>query len=186
MGIEGHDDRLMGLRLPPSGFTDRTAAIAGVRYASWLRRLGAFAIDLLILYTIEYVLGAVLSFTPNVVGAHLLTALYYFLLIGGIGIVYATLCLDRLHGQTPGMAALRIRCVPVRRYGDLSTAQCLTRAVVASLLVNGLLYVANGGWALSFVAGLAVIVLYLWPLVDGRRQTLWDHVARTVVLDDRF
>ena len=177
----------MALRLPPSGFTDRTAPIAGVRYASWLRRMGGFLIDLLLLYTIEYVLGAIFSFVPNLLSRTLIYAFYYFLLIGGIGILYATLCLDRLSGQTPGMAAVRIRCVPVdRRASRLSLGRCLARSVLAALLVNGLGFVADAGYGLSFIAAIGIIVLFLWPLVDSRRQTLWDRAAGTVVLDEHY
>ncbi len=182
----------MGLRWPPSGFTDRTAAVGGVRYASWVRRLGAFLIDYLILLTIGYVLGAVLSFAPSTlfstIGRHpsLVAAIEYFFLLGGVGAVYATLCLDKLHGQTPGMSALRIRCVPTKRHGRLTLAQCLLRAISASVLVNGLLFAEGQGWRFSFLAVPALFALYLWPVIDGRRQTLWDHLARTVVLDDRY
>lgn len=181
----------MALKLPPSGFTDATAPIKGVRYAGWLRRAGGFLIDGLLLLTIQYLLGTIFSFAPNIfisgLYAHpgLATAFYYVVMLGGVGAAYATLCLDRLHGQTPGMAAVRIRCETTRR-GSLTLARCLVRSVTQSILVYGLLWFAYSGSPYRLLGDLGIAACFLWPVVDSRRQTPWDHVARTVVLDEHY
>lgn len=173
------------LAFPPSGFTDRTATRRGVHYASWLRRAGAWLIDYLVLNMIAYLLGVVLQFTPNVfAGAQGILFLTIFYL-GGLEVLYATLCLVKLEGQTLGMAAVRIRCLPTRGHGRLSVPQALVRSVcgVVVLFAPRILYVF--GHALLAVE-LIPIVAILWPLIDARRQTWWDHLAVTVVLDDRY
>jgi len=39
--------------------------------------------------------------------------------------------------------------------------------------------------SVDLAIGLASVVAWFWPLIDQRRQTWWDHLAATVVLDDR-
>ena len=176
----------MGLRLPPSGFTDRTAALAGVRYASWLRRFGGAFVDGLIVSMIYYLVSRVFIFVippfanPNV--AYVL----YLVFVLPISLAYATLCLAKLEGQTPGMRMFQIRCVPVRGHGRLSMPQSLTRAVAADVLLSVPLFLfGHFGGIASLLVVFVPLIAYFWPLIDGRRQTWWDHVAATVVLDDR-
>jgi len=171
----------VGLRLPPSGFTDRTASRGGVAYASWLRRAGGLVIDLLLLYMITTLFFIVLgAFTPAL-HVHLLAAIILFVVLGGISVLYATLCLTKLHGQTPGMRAVQIRCVPAAGRGSLSTAQALTRSVTAAVIIT--VPRVFGPPALVLLG--VYLAAYLWPLIVQRRQTWWDLAAATVVLDDR-
>jgi uncharacterized RDD family membrane protein YckC len=176
----------MGLRLPPSGFTDRTAAVAGVRYASWLRRLGGLVVDILIILMIEYLIAAVLSFTAVHIAAGFYTVLYFLSIVSPVFLAYATLSLAKLDGQTPGMRFVQIRCVPVSGRGSISIPQAFTRSIVVAMFftVPPLIY-GRGGALLSLAAVVIPLVAYLWPLVDQRRQTWWDHVAATKVLDER-
>lgn len=176
----------MGLRLPPSGFTDRTAALAGVRYASWLRRFGGAIVDWLIVSMIEYLISHVLALAvPTLLNSSIAFVLFIAVL-APISIVYATLCLGKLEGQTPGMRMFQIRCVPVRGHGRVSMPQALTRAVAADVLLSLPLFLfGQFGGLVTLVVVLVPFVAYLWPLIDGRRQTWWDHIAATVVLDDR-
>ena len=44
-------------------------------------------------------------------------------------IAYDALCLAKLEGQTPGMRAVQIRCMPVAGRGGISMPQALTRSV---------------------------------------------------------
>jgi uncharacterized RDD family membrane protein YckC len=176
----------VGLRLPPSGFTDRTAALAGVRYAGWLRRLGGLVVDILIILMIEYLIAGVLSFTGLHIPPGFYTVLYYLSIVSPVFLTYATLCLAKLEGQTPGMRLVQIRCVPVSGRGSITVAQAFTRSFVVALFftVPSLLY-GRGGALVSWAVVVIPLVAYLWPLIDSRRQTWWDHVAATKVLDDR-
>ncbi|HEY8080928.1 MAG TPA: RDD family protein [Acidimicrobiales bacterium] len=173
----------MGLQFPPSGFTDRTAARAGVRYASWLRRAGGVLIDLLILSMINYlIINVLVIITPTFPGVSGLWGIFVILSIFSVvDVVYATLCLTRLQGQTPGMRVMQVRCVHVSQRGRITMPQALTRSLVADLLVAIPLEFRFRYPYLVIVPLLA----YLWPLIDQRRQTWWDHAAVTVVLDDR-
>ncbi len=173
----------MGLRFPPSGFTDRTAARAGVRYASLLRRFAGAFLDGLLVSMINYIIGAVLSFAPSPFTSKLWPLIELFTFLSVIAITYQTLCLDRLEGQTPGMRVMQIRCVPVVGHGRISFAQALVRSISAAVLIDGIWFLTF--WGQSWLV-LVTLAAYLWPLVDSRRQTWWDKVARTVVLDERL
>ncbi len=179
----------MGVRFPPSGFTDRTAARAGVRYASWLRRFGAAVIDALLVYTINYILITLYSLS---VGAVLLTSYRVYLVItivlASTSIVYATLCLAKLDGQTPGMRVLQVRCTALGNRRRITIPQALTRSLVAAPLTSAAALLVIYKY-LPPVPDTALFVIaaisWFWPLIDQRRQTWWDHLAATVVMDDR-
>ena len=176
----------MGLRLPPSGFTDRTAALAGVRYASWLRRFAGAFLDALIVGMIEYLISHVLAFVVPPFANRTAALIVFIAVIAPIAIVYATLCLAKLEGQTPGMRLLQIRCTPVLGHGRLSMPQAFTRSLSAEVLLSApLLLFGRFGALVSLLVVLVPFAAYFWPLVDARRQTWWDHIAATVVLDDR-
>lgn len=171
----------MGLRFPPSGFTDKTAARAGVRYASWLRRLAGVVLDGLLVNMIIYLLANLIGFLPDRITSLAFGAFVFLIEISGVSIIYATLCLERLHGQTPGMHLLGIRCVPDKGYGQLSFVQALTRSVCAVAVTAVPDYLSH--WI--GLIWLLPIVAWLWPLIDSRRKTWWDHLAATIVLDER-
>lgn len=171
----------MGLRFPPSGFTDRTASRAGVHYASWLRRFAGFVVDALILYLILQLVGLVFSFVPNPFAGTLFRVLEVVSLGSVAEVLYATMCLDRLDGQTPGMRVAQIRCVPAVGHGRISFTQAVVRSLAAVVVVDGL-YLASWGYP---IAGLALVLVCFWPLVDARRQTWWDHAADVIVMDTR-
>jgi len=171
----------MGVRFPPSGFTDRTAALAGVRYASWLRRAGGLVVDGLLIGMINYLIAGVLAFAVGPITNQFVSILFLVGRLSIVSIVYATLCLAKLHGQTPGMRVLQIRCVPVSQRGVVSMPQALTRAIIAAVVLSIPWLFSYKLWAVLLVP----LAAYLWPLIDQRRQTIWDYVAATVVLDDR-
>jgi uncharacterized RDD family membrane protein YckC len=171
----------MPLQFPPSGFTDQTATRNGVTYASWLRRAGGWFIDVLLVTMIRYLLVSVLSVFGSFSSAGTLGIVVSLILYASVAVVYSTLCLANLHGQTPGMRAVRIRCVPASRSGGLTFAQALAR----SLTNAGVEIVIAIIGAYTFLGVLLLLVAYLWPLVDTRRQTWWDKAAATVVLSDR-
>ncbi len=171
----------MPLQFPPSGFTDQTATRNGVAYASWLRRAGGWVVDGLLVTMIRYLLSTVLSVFGSISSTGTVGVVVSVLLFGSVSIVYATLCLVNLHGQTPGMRAVRIRCVPASRSGGLTFAQALTRSLTNAGIEIAVVII--GGY--TFLGFALLLLAYLWPLVDMRRQTWWDKAASTVVLNDR-
>ncbi len=152
-----------------------------MHYASWLRRFRGFLVDLLILYLILTVIGLVFSLVPNPFASTLYRVLEVVSLASIVTCVYATLCLDRLDGQTPGMRVAQVRCVPAAGHGRISLTQAVVRSIASVVLVDGL-YLASWGYP---IAGFLLVVVCLWPLVDARRQTWWDHAADVIVTDTR-
>jgi uncharacterized RDD family membrane protein YckC len=178
----------MGLQFPPSGFTDKTAARAGVRYASWLRRFGGAVVDWLIVGSINYLILGFYGLTVGPILSPLVLTIVVLVLVSCTAIVYNTLCLAKLQGQTPGMRILGVRCVPVHGRRRISMPQALTRSVAGAVFTFSSPIVLVRGFLpfwLDASLVLASLVAWLWPLVDQRRQTWWDHLAATVVLDDR-
>jgi|GEM_PF-1493242 uncharacterized RDD family membrane protein YckC len=178
----------MGVQFPPSGFTDRTAARAGVRYASWLRRFGGAVIDALLIGTINWLVVNLYVLTVGAISSAVIITYLLILIVSSTAIVYNTLCLAKLQGQTPGMRILQIRCVPFHGRRRISMPQALTRSVtgaVFTLWYPVLLLRAFLPPSVDLAIGLASVVAWFWPLIDQRRQTWWDHLAATVVLDDR-
>jgi uncharacterized RDD family membrane protein YckC len=177
----------MGLHFPPSGFTDRTASRAGVRYASWLRRFGGWAVDSLIILTINYVIGALYSITIGPIASSFVWTIILLVVISSTAIVYNTLCLAKLEGQTPGMRVLQIRCTPIGNRRRISIPQALTRSFVGALFTSSITILVLRPFlpvgAEAAILGVTAIA-WFWPLIDQRRQTWWDHLAATLVLSD--
>jgi len=177
----------MGLHFPPSGFTDRTSGRAGVRYASWLRRFGGWAVDTLLILTINYVIGLIYSITIGPITKGYVWTLILIGIASSTAIVYNTLCLAKLEGQTPGMRVLQIRCTPMGNRRRISIPQALTRSLVGALFTTSIVVTfvrpLLPGWAEASLLGLALLA-WFWLLVDQRRQTWWDHLAATIVVSD--
>jgi uncharacterized RDD family membrane protein YckC len=177
----------MGLRFPPSGFTDKTAARAGVRYASWLRRFGGWAIDTLLILTINYVIGALYSVTIGPIANGLVVTIILIVVVSSTAIVYNTLCLAKLDGQTPGMRVLQIRCTPIGNRRRISIPQAFTRSLTGAIFTSAITVIFVRpflpGWG-EAALGFFTVIAWFWPLVDQRRQTWWDHLAATIVLND--
>jgi len=178
----------MGVQFPPSGFTDRTAARAGVRYACWLRRFGGALIDGLLISTINYLLANLYVFTIGAIASSTLVTVLLLVIVSSTAIVYNTLCLAKLQGQTPGMRILQIRCVPVHGRRRISVPQALTRSVAGAVFTASVPVLVLRAYlpaSVDLALGAATVLAWFWPLIDQRRQTWWDHLAATVVLDDR-
>ncbi len=178
----------MGLRFPPSGFTDRTAARAGVRYASWLRRFAAAALDALLVLSINYV--ALTLYAITIGGLASSTVVDYVVagLASSTAVLYNTLCLAKLEGQTPGMRFLQVRCTPLGSRRRITIPQALTRSLCGAVFVFSIPFdflLPQPAGAVRAVVLAVILVSWAWPLVDLRRQTWWDHLAATIVLDDR-
>ena len=141
----------------------------GHAYASWGSRVGAYLLDVLIL-VVPLVLAVVLIFVlasddgDESTEESLLLGLYLLTLV--LPFLYFTLMHGGERGATYGKRALGIRVV--REDG--------------SRLGYGK---AFGRYGIQFLLGiltLPLIVDYLWPLWDGRKQSLHDKAVRSIVV----
>jgi uncharacterized RDD family membrane protein YckC len=138
--------------------------------ASWGRRLAALLVDGLILGGI--VLATLVSagvpledINTTVLEGSSLALILIFILPKAI---YDTAMIGS-RNQTFGKMALRIEVVDeVDRTTPIGYARAFTRWLSTAFL-----------WALFTVPG---VLDHLWPLRDGRRQTLHDKFARSVVV----
>lgn len=139
-----------------------TSVEPGAVLASWGSRAGAWLLDLLILGTAIVILALVadssdyqwVAFTLFAIALYLGPPLYFWLLIGA-------------NGQTLGKMALGIYVRRSEDAGRVSYGRAFGRAV--SVVLLGVFF-------------LPILLSYLWPLWDGRNQTLHDKMAGTIVV----
>jgi uncharacterized RDD family membrane protein YckC len=144
--------------------------------AGWWIRFGAYAADTAILLPVAASLFLGLwaaGVSPGLAALIAAAATDY----GIRGLVYAPLLMrrpGRRNGQTLGkqLADIRVQREDDRRIGYAFAAK--REWVVRTLLIQ------LGGVALT--GGLAILLDYIWPLLDERNQALHDRVASTVVL----
>ncbi|MDA8062397.1 MAG: RDD family protein [Actinomycetota bacterium] len=164
---------------PPPGYDSpgfSPAAASGGQAAAgplggWWYRVGATLIDGIVLIVFEVLVAAILGggviatthSTAGAVGAARLVDLVGALLYQGLLLSY--------RGQTVGMMAVGTRIVDARSGGRIGVGRGVLRAVVEGLFV-----------ILFF---LPWVIDVLWPLWDGRNQTLHDKIVGTLVLRAR-
>jgi uncharacterized RDD family membrane protein YckC len=150
----------------PQDAAEREAAQAppgGERtYAGWGSRVGAYLLDTLIIVVplvVVIIVGVAVDvwvlFLLGYLGTLVIPFLYFAYFHGGAS------------GQTPGKRTLGIRVV------SDETGQTIGHGR------------AFGRYAITFVFSFFVIPLlldYLWPLWDGKKQALHDKVVSTVVV----
>jgi uncharacterized RDD family membrane protein YckC len=137
----------------PSGWND-PAVEPSARLAGWWRRVGATLIDIIIIVVAARVIEAL---TDRVV---------YTIFILLASLVYTSVLLVT-HGQTVGMMAVGTKCVTESSGSYLTYGPAIGRWFVAELL------------AITGIGGLLDI---LWPLWDGKNQTLHDKAVHTLVV----
>lgn len=121
-------------------------------YASWIQRVGAYIIDLVIIDALPLILrvgGTALSVIGDLIALGLFLWLCY---------------MEGTTGQTPGKKALGIR---------------LVREVDGQVIGFGLAVVRK---ICHIVDSVICCIGFLWPLWDGKRQTLADKIMSTVVV----
>ena len=156
------------------------------------RRLGAFAIDILIVWVLTSVAGLVKGDTrpPESTGLHHLSDLTR--LMAGVGLAAATLqilysLIEGLTGASPGKMILGIR---IR---DASGAQAaigtllLRMAVKHVKVVASFLVVLTGSQLLAVVglAGGVIVFFGCFLALGAARQALHDRMVQTAVFSAR-
>jgi uncharacterized RDD family membrane protein YckC len=125
-------------------------------YASWGRRLLARLADTVVVLAIVTGIAAIAAAAG---GDWRATAgIAYLLLV----VLYFPLFHAYASGQTPGKALLGIAVH--RTQGSLGFGRALWR------------------WVAEWLLAIILLVDYLWPLWDGRNQSLHDKAAGTVVI----
>ncbi|MGH9077626.1 MAG: RDD family protein [Acidimicrobiales bacterium] len=127
----------------------------GGRLAGWWLRVGATLVDGIIVGVVSTALAYGLGTGGRVLGVVL-------------GIVYQVALTGAARGQTVGNMAVGTRVVDEQTGRGIGYPRALVRYVV-----EGLLFIV------LFVPG---VVDLLWPLWDGRNQTLHDKAARSLVV----
>jgi uncharacterized RDD family membrane protein YckC len=146
----------------------------GGGYASWISRVGAALIDHIVVGIIPYgLLFAVgrptTTVTYNSSGALQssssgLATYYFFSIVVGLLVAAVIAWMKSSWGQSLGQKALNIRMI---------------REVDGQTPSFGL---AFGREVAHIVDGALCCVGYLWPLWDGKKQTLADKIVNTVVI----
>jgi uncharacterized RDD family membrane protein YckC len=152
------DDAAMADGIGISGTPSATGSPAG-----WWSRVGAAAVDSVIMYGGLFV---ALAFAGVVSNAVLIVAL----IVGLMGVVlYAPLMLAFCGGQTLGKRAVGIR-VELGDGGSIGLGLALGREVLIKALVFGVI---------PFIGFLNV----LWPLWDGENRALHDLICGSRVVN---
>lgn len=136
------------------------APFAGAPYASWLQRVGAYLVDLLVLVP-AYLIVLVGAATGGGAGAFL-TIVGYLAAIG-IGL-WNYVFRQGATGKTIGKQTLGLTLIGERTGAPIGAGMTFVR---------GLAHILDS---------LACYLGYLWPLWDSKRQTFADKVCSTVVI----
>lgn len=160
---------------PGAAYRDQPHAEQVGEAAGWLPRAGAALIDLLIRIAIVVPAGVAGALLDSGAASGSETGLSIGVLVGALlGQLYAPLMIAYRNGQTVGHRATGTRIVMAdgRRVSG-------GRAAVREALVKGLLFD-------SLLLWLTLLILpalnYLWPLWDGRNETLHDKMCGTRVV----
>lgn len=138
-------------------------------FATWGSRVGAYLIDLIIIFAVIAVLfgvgvGALGLGEAAVIGGG------YFLALGGVvtvaSVVYKPV-MEGARGQTLGKMAVGIKVARATDGGDIGYGEAFLRWLIAAVIG----FVPFGG-----------LVDVLWPLWDDHKQALHDKAAKTIVV----
>jgi uncharacterized RDD family membrane protein YckC len=150
----------------------------GAPYAGWGTRLGGWLIDAVIFVVVQLIIGAVLrhsnaltihfTVTTNGTVRHDRIDFLVYVVTLVLAVIYATVLIGGPRGQSVGMMAVGIRAV---RDGSTDVPAGYGKAFGRSLLEQ----------VLRFTVIIWILDM-LWPLWDGKNQTLHDKAAGTVVL----
>ena len=141
---------------------------ADVRYAGWWRRAGALLIDSLLVAVVAFaIIGLALGVNAvdEDAGGMLLILAIIFAIVGPI--FYWIYWTGKDPGQTVGKRAVGIRVRHAEEDRAIGYGPSAGRYFITFLF--GIFYIP-------------ALLDYLWPLWDGRNQTLHDKVANSIVV----
>ncbi|NNF54584.1 MAG: RDD family protein [Acidimicrobiales bacterium] len=159
---------------PASAVGKRTGA--GIRLASPGRRIGARMLDYLVWLAIAVLIALLLgvevggSLRAEVgAGASVLQNLVWFVAVAALEIALVS-----TRGASLGKMALDLQVVDAE--GNIPTVkQAALRIAPLGLVILG----AFGSWAILIVAFISLVLMF----ADANHHTLWDKLAKTVVVD---
>ena len=156
-----------GVDYCPNCGTGQASSGADGKYAGFLPRLGAFIVDNIILFLV----GAALFEIFEMPALGLFVTIPYY-----VGFTYQ-------RGQTPGKILLRIMVVD-----DQGNIPELKRIVLREVVIKtapGILLLAGTYsfifFVAGYVAGILLLMGYLWVIRDTDRRGLHDYIAGTFV-----
>jgi uncharacterized RDD family membrane protein YckC len=151
----------------------------GVPYASWGTRLGGWLIDFVIFIVVQGVVNGIVR-GSNALALHFTTktnngsvvhhnriSFLAVIITVAVAVAYATILCGSRRGQTVGMMAVGVRVVRDGSLGVLGYGPALVRAVIEQVFRYTVIV-----WVIDM----------LFPLWDGKRQTLHDKVVASVVI----
>lgn len=135
-----------------------------VAYATWIQRVGAYLIDMVI-YGVFIGIGVIVGRGTDDAGLPTVNAFYYvFLLLGLIVLGYNRWYLAGKTGQSWGKKALGIRLVSERTGQPIGAGLAFVRDLA------------------HFIDGIICYIGYLFPLWDAKKQTISDKIMNTLVV----
>lgn len=144
----------------------------GLVLSGWWRRVGASVVDTVIIFVPTVILGAI-GVPAYIQDVLMFGYLYYFWTKNGASL--GNRATDtKVVSETGGII-------------DSNTAVirglilCLPQLVSSAISGNGVGTIGTGG-ALTVVIGVFYLIDYLMPLWDGRRQSIHDKAAKTLVV----
>jgi len=165
-----------GPTTPPNRKVHPENVAADVRLASPGRRIGARVLDYLVWLAIAVLVALILGVD---VGGSLradvgMNASFQQNLIWLAAVATLEIGMLATRGATLGKLALDLTVVDAD--GNLPTLQqSAIRIAPLALILLG----SFGSWAVMILAFISLVLMF----VDGRHQTLWDKVAKTIVAD---
>lgn len=146
--------------------------------AGWWRRAGAFVLDALLIAAV----GVALIFGLAAIGGEAALVLGIVLVVVGAAL-YETGMLVNNNGQTVGKMATGIRVVDANSpQRGLGWGKAWGRYGAEFAFGMGFNLVSAAGAGGAFLGFVLSLLLYLWPLWDGRNQTWYDKAAGTIVI----
>ena len=150
-------------------------------YAGWGTRLGGWLIDAVIFVVVQLIVGALLR-KSNAMTLHFTTHMsngtihhnrldfLVYLITLVLAVIYSTVLIGGPRGQSVGMMAVGVRAVRDGNGAPAGHSKAFWRSLLEQVLRFTVIV-----WILDM----------LWPLWDGKNQTLHDKAVGTVVLRAR-
>lgn len=174
-------------------YGERFVPELGVNIGSKGKRVGAKAIDLLIVLVVQFVVGFVFAVVilgtsddlgsgefGTDVGANLAATLVSGVILLAFDFVYSVVCTARF-GGTPGKLMLGLRVIS--QDGPPADMSVAFRRWTPSLALIVLGFIPIVGLFAGFGRFALLIANLVMVLVDDRSRDVFDHVGRTYVID---